>query len=255
MYDISISIVTYNNESLIEKTLTSIISHMSPELKYIIYVIDNNSTDNTVDRVNNVAENIVLIKNRKNIGFGAGHNTVLDKLDSKYHIVVNPDITIVNNAIYEMFEYMEANPQIGLLSPLIKFTNGQIQYLCKRNPTLIDLLIRLVFPNDFKRRQDYYTMQETNYDHVFELEYASGCFMFFQTEIFKALKGFDENIFLYLEDADITRRVNQVSKTLFYPFSHVVHEWQRGAYKDLRLMWINLQSAAYYFNKWGFRLY
>lgn len=255
MYDTSISIVTYNNESLIEKTLTSIISHMSPGLKYIIYVIDNNSTDNTVDRVNNVVGNIVLIKNGKNIGFGAGHNTVLDKLDSKYHIVVNPDITIVNNAISEMFEYMDANPQISLLSPLIKSPNGQIQYLCKRNPTLIDLLIRLVFSDFFKERQDYYTMRETNYDHVFEFDYASGCFMFFRTEVFKKLNGFDANIFLYLEDADITRRVNQISKTVFYPYNYVVHEWQRGAYKDLRLMWINVQSAAYYFRKWGFRLY
>lgn len=93
-------------------------------------------------------------------------------------------------------------------------------------------------------------MKETGYDKPFEVEYATGCFMFFRTEIFKQLKGFDEHIFLYLEDADITRRVNQISKTIFYPYNYVIHDWQRGAHKNLKLMWINVKSAIWYFWKW-----
>lgn len=90
-------------------------------------------------------------------------------------------------------------------------------------------------------------MKETGYDKPFEVEYATGCFMFFRTEIFKKLNGFDENIFLYLEDADITRRVNQISKTIFYPYNYVIHDWQRGAHNNLKLMWINIKSAVWYF--------
>lgn len=250
MYDISLSIVTYNNEKIIKSTIESVVCHVENKLDYILYVIDNNSTDRTVDVVKSCTGNIVIVKNEKNLGFGAGHNIVIDKIDSKYHIVVNPDITITNDVIKDIFEYMENHNEIGLLSPLIKYPDGQIQYLCKRNPTFIDLFIRLVFSKGFKKRQDYFTMKETGYDKPFEVEYVTGCFMFFRTEIFKKVKGFDDKIFLYLEDADITRRVNQISKTIFYPYNYVIHEWQRDAYKSLKLMWINIKSAVWYFRKW-----
>jgi GT2 family glycosyltransferase len=251
MYDISLSIVTFNNEDIIEKTIQSLVSHLENKLSYILYVIDNNSKDDTVKMVQSCIGNIVLIRNEKNLGFGAGHNIILDKIDSKYHIVINPDITIVNDVISEMYEYMESNNEIGLLTPLVKHPDGKIQYLCKRNPTVTDLFIRLVLPNSFKKRQDCFTMKETGYDKPFEVEYATGCFMFFRTEIFKQVNGFDEHIFLYLEDADITRRVNQSSKTIFYPYNYVIHDWQRGAHKSLKLMWINVKSAVWYFWKWG----
>jgi len=250
MYDISLSIVTYNNEDIIENTVNSIVSHIENKFKYILYVIDNNSQDYTVNQVQKCHGNIVLIQNKKNIGFGAAHNVILGQLDSKYHLVVNPDISIVNDVIYEMYQYMEEHHEIGLLTPLVKYPDGRIQYLCKRNPTIVDLFIRLVFPNNFKKRQDYFTMKETGYDKPFEVEYATGCFMFFRTEIFKQVKGFDDHIFLYLEDADITRRVNQISKTIFFPYNYVIHGWQRGAHKNLKLMWINVKSAAWYFRKW-----
>lgn len=250
MCDISLSIVTYNNKDIIKTTINSIIKHIENNFNYILYVIDNNSTDGTIDEVTSCDGNIAILRNQKNLGFGAGHNIVLDKINSKYHIVVNPDITIVNNVIGDMFKYMEENPDIGLLTPLVKHPDGRIQYLCKRNPTVTDLFIRLVFPNSFKKRQDYFTMKETGYDKPFEVEYATGCFMFFRTEIFKQVKGFDEHIFLYLEDADITRRVNQISKTIFYPYNFVIHDWQRGAHKNLKLMWINVKSALWYFWKW-----
>ena len=153
-----------------------------------------------------------------------------------------------------MYEYMEEHPEIGLLTPLVKFPDGRIQYLCKRNPTLWDLFIRLVLPRCFKNRQDYFMMKNTGYNTEFEVEYATGCFMFFRTSVFKELGGFDPNFFLHFEDADITRRVNQVSKTVFFPYNYVLHDWQRGSHNDYRIMWITIKSAMYYFQKWGLKI-
>lgn len=250
MNDISLAIVTYNNENIIKKTIDSLISHLEGKLTYTLFIIDNNSSDSTVEIARECKGNIIVIENQTNLGFGAGHNIVLDRIDSIYHLAVNPDITIVNDVILDMFHYMEEHREIGLLSPLIKHPDGQIQYLCKRNPTFFDLFIRLVLPSFFKKRQYHFTMRETGYDKPFEVEYATGCFMFFRSEVFKRVQGFDEHIFLYLEDADITRRVNQISKVIFYPYNFVIHEWQRGAHKSLKLMWINIQSAVWYFKKW-----
>jgi GT2 family glycosyltransferase len=254
MIDITIAIVTFNNERTIKKCIESILSHMDGKLEYKFYIIDNNSTDNTLSIIRSISDKIIILKNTKNIGFGAGHNKVIEMLDSRYHLAVNPDIVIENNCISEMTDYMDKNTDIGLLSPMIKFPDGRIQYLCKRNPTFFDLFIRFLMPMFFKKRQDYFEMKETGYNQEFEIEYATGCFMFFRTDIFKKLNGFDEHFFLYLEDADITRRVNEISVTVFYPYNHVIHEWQRGTHKVLKLMWIDVQSAAYYFRKWRLKI-
>lgn len=253
MLDIIIAIVTFNNERSIKKCIESILTHLDYNLSYKLYIIDNNSSDNTLNIVRSISDKIMIINNTKNIGFGAGHNKLLGIIDSRYHLVVNPDIVIENNCIQEMTGYMDKNTDIGLLSPMIKFPDGRIQYLCKRNPTFFDLFIRFLMPKFFRKRQDHFEMRETGYNKEFEIEYATGCFMFFRTDIFKKLSGFDEHFFLYLEDADITRRVNEISRTVFYPYNYVIHEWQRGTHKVLKLMWIDVQSAFYYFRKWGFK--
>lgn len=258
MLDLSIAIVTFNNERTIGKCVESIVTNLNTSnLSYQLYIIDNNSSDTTLNIVQSISEDIIVLRNEKNVGFGAAHNQLLDIIASRYHLVVNPDILIVNNCMIEMCSFMDQheNENIGLLSPLIKYPDGRIQYLCKKNPTFIDLFIRLAFPQSFQKRHAYFEMRDTGYNKEFEIEYATGSFMFFRTEIFKRLQGFDERFFLYLEDADVSRRVNEISKTVFYPYNHVVHEWQRGSHKSLKLALVDVRSAAYYFRKWGFKVY
>ncbi len=254
MLDLSIVIVTYNNEKTLRQCIESLLMHLSDKLTFQLYVIDNCSSDKTISILKEFSNSIILIQNDKNVGFGTAHNQILSLIKSRYHLVVNPDIVIENNCIGEMKKYMDQHQEIGLLSPTIKYPDGRIQYLCKRNPTFLDLFIRLFFSHLFSKRQSYFEMRETGYNKEFEIEYATGCFMFFRTDIFCNLNGFDEKFFLYLEDADITRRVNEISKSIFYPYNHVVHEWQRGSHKSLKLALIDIMSARYYFNKWGFRL-
>lgn len=253
-YDISIGIVTYNNSKIIEKTINSIVKNIEDKCEYIIYIFDNNSNDNTVELIKKLNGNICVIETKENRGFGAGHNKALGIINSKYHIIVNPDIIIENNCIIEMLEYMDKNTDVGMLTPLIKYPNGEIQYLCKQHPTVLDQAIRLLCKNKFKKRQAYYTMLDTGYNKEFKVPYASGCFMFLRTDIFKRINGFDENFFMYMEDADITRRVNEISKTIFYPYNYVIHEWARGSHKNKKLMMISLQSSFYYFKKWGLKI-
>ncbi len=255
MPELSIAIVTYNNENSIEKCINSLIQYLDGSLSYQIYVIDNDSHDRTVDIIKSISDNIIIIQNSTNVGFGTAHNQLLSELDSRYHLAINPDIVIENSCIAEMAIFMDHHEDIGLLSPMIKYPDGRIQYLCKRNPTFFDLFIRLVFPHSFQKRHNYFEMRDTGYNKEVEIDYATGCFMFFRTEIFKKLSGFDEHFFLYLEDADITRRVNEISKTLFYPYNYVIHEWQRGSHKSLKLALTDIRSAVYYFRKWGFRLF
>lgn len=249
---ISFAIVTYNNADIIQNTISSLINNIPEQYNYCLYIIDNNSTDKTIDIVKEIKGNIVVLAQGANKGFGAGHNVVIPTLESEYHFVVNPDIIINDNKqIAKMIDYMDRNESIGMLSPLILNTDMTIQYLLKNNPTVFDMFLRWLPFNICRKRQDEFVNRQSGYDKIMLIEYASGCFMMFRTKIFKQIYGFDESFFMYLEDADITRRVNQVSKAIFFPEAYVIHKWERLGHKKLKYMLITLHSMYIYFSKWG----
>lgn len=252
--ELSLAIVTYNNSKIIENTLRSIVKNIPSEYSYKVYIIDNDSKDNTLELVRKVKGNIEIINLGVNKGFGYGHNSILDTINSNYHFVINPDIEIEDpDQIRKMVDYLDNNQDVGMLSPLILSPDFSVQYLCKTNPTVSDMLIRKISPNIFKKKQDKYVMKETGYNQIMRLDYATGSFMVFRTDIYKQIKGFDDSFFMYLEDADITRRANQISKAIFYPESRIIHAWERSNHKSFKFAKITVQSMVIYFNKWGWK--
>ena len=82
--------------------------------------------------------------------------------------------------------------------------------------------------------------------------YLSGCFMFLRTEALKKIGLFDENIFMYGEETDLCRRLIEGGyRTIFFPKVHIFHHFAKGSHKTWRLTKIGVESAIYYFNKWG----
>lgn len=259
MRRLSFSVVTYNNENEIKSLLRNLVTILQNKVSYDIYVIDNASQDRTADLVkkeSNHNKSIHLIKNKKNLGFGAGHNSVMGDLKSTYHVVINPDVQITSFVeISKMISFLKGHKNVGLLSPLILNTDGSIQRLYKREPTVFDLLIRFVSPNFFKKRQNEFVRMESGYKEIGRIDYASGAFMMFRTEIFKAINGFDERYFMYMEDADITRKVNKIATSVFYPKAFVIHEWQRESHKKIKYVIYSVVSLCKYFSKWGWKYY
>ncbi|MCT3026922.1 glycosyltransferase family 2 protein [Pediococcus parvulus] len=256
---LSLSIVTFNNEKKIEKLISNLTEILNGNISYKLYIIDNGSTDQTqmlVKKIKKNNKNIVFFDKKENLGFGSGHNSIISFLKSSYHIVLNPDIQISSfKEIEKMINYLEKNRNVGLLSPLILNEDGSIQRLYKYNPTIFDLFIRFVSPNFFKKRQEWFYRLDSGYNKIGHIDYASGSFMMFRTSIFKKINGFDERYFMYMEDADITRKVNRISDAVFFPTSAVTHEWQRASHKKIKYILISIESMLKYFNKWGWKWY
>jgi len=242
-------IVTYNNIATIKNTLESLFS-FTTDISFKLYVVDNGSTDGTVEFIKKNFPQVEVIVSESNIGFGAGHNKVISKINSKYHVVINPDIVFVENAIKIMVEYLEEHEEIGLLSPKICFPNGNSQILGKRNPKLKYLFasrMRGEEPGELLRE---YAMLNENLDEPIEIENASGCFMMFRTSVLRQINGFDKRYFMYFEDADITREVNKISRAVYYPYARINHVWGRESKRNIKLMLIHIQSMFKYFAKW-----
>lgn len=250
-YKVSGCIVTYNNKDIIERTIKSVLD-CTKGVEFELFVVDNGSTDGTAELIEKSFPQVKVIRSENN-GFGAGHNKVLPLLDSKYHVVINPDIILKSDVITELSLFADGHEDVGLLSPQIRFEDGRIQQLGKRNPTLRYLASHRFHKGDepSKTMIEYCMLDKTG-NEPFEITNATGCFMFFRTSVFKQLGGFDERFFMYLEDCDIARRVSQKYKALHYPAADVYHLWERGSKKSKKLLLFHIQSILKYFFKWGF---
>lgn len=103
----------------------------------------------------------------------------------------------------------------------------------------------IVEKNDY-----YYEMRDTGYNKIMEVPLLSGCFMFLRTDIFVKVNGFDERFFMYMEDFDLCRRIEEISKVVFYPETEIVHNHARESHKNLKMTLEHTKSAIKYFIKW-----
>ncbi|MDR2525269.1 MAG: glycosyltransferase [Oscillospiraceae bacterium] len=253
-YTVSGCIVLHNNRATIENTLRSL-REWTRGVLFDLFLVDNDSKDGTPALAAAVWPEAVLDKTGKNLGFGAGHNRVLGKLKSKYHAIINPDVVLDQDAIAAMCAYMDAHPEVVLLSPRIVFPGtGADQILGKRNPTLRYLVASRVRGKVCESALREYAMLNRDLSQPFEIENATGCFMLVRTADFEAIGGFDERYFLYFEDCDLTRSLARRGKVLYYPGAVVQHVWGREGKKNLRLALVQLQSMFKYFHKWSWEM-
>lgn len=251
---VSASIVTYNDEDSILDTIESVLkSTDSSKIDLKIYIFDNGSSDGTINLINETFKDDCRVKVSvgDNDGFGAGHNRILkENFDSKYHCVINPDIVLREDAISSMVEYAENNSDVVLLSPRILSEDGEDQILGKRYPH-----IWYLFASHFRGEKTNfllkrYAMLDKGYDSAFEIWNATGCFMFFRTDAFKKINGFDDRYFMYFEDCDITREMRELGKVMYYPLTSVYHIWARDSKTNKKLKIIHIQSMLKYDLKW-----
>lgn len=242
-------IVTYNNMRTIDNAIRSLLENTACD--FSLYAVDNGSTDGTVEYIKENFPQVTVIETGANLGFGRGHNFILDKLDSDYHAIINPDVIVRDDIISDMMSYLDEHQDIGMLSPQIKFPDGRPQILGKRIPLphyLVASRMRGEEPSKLLRE---YAMLDEDMSKPTQIFNATGCFMFIRTGLFKQLGGFDDRYFMYFEDCDLTRMVNKASKVLYYPDAVVYHEWGRESKKNFKLKMVQINSMLKYYAKWG----
>lgn len=256
---LTVSIVLYRNYKDAYEAVASIEKNTDEKISKIIYLIDNSALDKADEQwqekelfKNNLEgfSDVIYIDTNKNMGFGKGHNVVLDRIHSKYHAIVNPDIILTDDAFAAIIQYMNSDPTIGMVIPKLVDADGNIQKAYRRELTKKDMYIRMFAKRGFNKRKAYHTMQDMDYSKPFQVPFGQGSFLVIRTDLFKMLSGFDDRYFMYLEDADLCKRVNELSKLMYFPDATVIHKWERASHKNVKLLWIHLQSMHQYFKKW-----
>jgi len=200
---LTVIIVNYNGALFIKKCLDSVmhqLAHM-PHMKII--VIDNASTDASLDCIAPYESNITLIKNTVNVGFPAAHNQILDQLSTPYLWLLNNDTEFshATDLVSPIIDYFEANPSTVGLSPKLLNTDGTLQAQGSG-------FSRWVF-NTNKTRA---------------VRFLSGASLFIRTSFFKSIQGFDPQLFFYNDDIDFAMQAKKHKKKLIYfPSLEVTH--------------------------------
>jgi GT2 family glycosyltransferase len=251
--EITASIVLYN-ENLEELTKT-INSFLNVPLKNKLYLIDNTPEMRFKNTFNQ--DNIEYIAIGENIGFGAGHNIIIDKIKntSNFHLILNPDVYFEKNVIPNLIGKLKKDDSLAMIAPKVLFPTGEHQYSCRRYPNFSELIgRRFTFLKPFfKSTISKGQYKDKDLSNPFYAEYLAGCFHLYKTDDFISIRGFDERYFLYMEDVDICKKIDNLGKNkLYYPKEEIRHVLKQGSSKSIKLLIRHSSSAIKYFLKWGF---
>ena len=251
--DLTASIVLHNEN--LKELLKTVDCFLDVSLKKKLFLIDNTSNQ----RFKNIFKHpeVEYIAIGKNIGFGAGHNMITDKIKdlSYYHLILNPDISFKGSIISNLIAVLKDNNELAMIAPKVLFPNKTYQYSCRRYPSVQELLARrfIFFKSIFKKAISRGTYIDRDLSKPFFAEYITGCFHLFNTEDFVEINGFDERYFLYMEDVDICKKIDDLGKKkLYFPQEEIIHVLKQGSSKSFKLFIRHTSSAIKYFLKWGF---
>jgi hypothetical protein len=267
---LSVSVVVYRPDPVqLAQTLDSLATACTalrvtrPAVSVRVYVVDNGGLPDAAASLDGLRARQLestVIAGHGNVGYGCGHNLAIERIDSRYHLVLNPDIDLDSDALVKALDFLDARPEVGLLTPRIGDDQGRIQYLCRRYPTLLDLFVRGFLPRRarrfFSQRLARYEMHDVinERDVVWDPPIVSGCFMLFRTSVLRKLAGFDPRYFLYFEDYDLSLRTHDVARVAYLPAVRVRHHGGGAARKGSSHIRMFAASAVRFFNRFGWKL-
>ncbi|MCA7983612.1 glycosyltransferase family 2 protein [Burkholderia vietnamiensis] len=269
--ELSVSIVLYRPDEIrLVATLESLsaavcgLRERARPIRGHVVLVDNGGSpvlDRMVATLGAQDITCTILSGHGNVGYGRGHNLAIEGVSSSYHLILNPDIDLDPMSLARALDFLDARPDVGLLTPFIADEFGKLQYLCRRPPSIPDLAIRGFLPQSvrgrFDKRLARYEMRDLINDHdvVWDPPIVSGCFMLFRTEVLKELRGFDPRYFLYFEDYDLSLRTHDVARVAYVPSVRVIHHGGGASRKGFGHIRMFTASAFKFYNRFGWRLW
>ena len=220
---VSVVILNWNGEKMLEKYLPDVVKYSDVDgVPADVWVIDNASTDNSVDLIKRSFPMVRLLLLDRNYGFAGGYNKGLEQIDSDYLILLNSDVRVTDGWLAPVIRYMENNPEVAVCQPkLMSDRNTSFFEYAGAAGGYID---KYGYP--FCRGRVFSDVEEDHgqYDDVQQIFWASGAALFVRTEVFKGVGGFDESFFAHMEEIDLCWRIrNSGYKIMYIPSSVVYH--------------------------------
>ncbi|OGH51065.1 MAG: hypothetical protein A3H17_00935 [Candidatus Levybacteria bacterium RIFCSPLOWO2_12_FULL_37_14] len=245
MIKLSIVALSYNTKDLTLACLKSVVSQYKQKLEkkeFEVIVVDNNSSDNSVAEISNLksqVSNLIIIQNKENLGFGKGCNLGAKSAKGKYVLFLNSDTQVFDKGFLSMIDFLDKNSNVAVLGGKLENNDGSIQRSCGKFYNLFNLLIMLLGLERFG-------FLRSSPNKIQKVDWVSGACMMVRADIFEKLTGFDEKLFMYMEDMEICFRANKLGfVTYFYPNVKLKHKSLGSSNRTFAI--INIYKGILYF--------
>lgn len=255
-YDVSIIVVSYNTSHLLPE-LFSTIKSASYGINIQIIVIDNASSDDSLQYLNLDELDIFLIANTENFGFGRANNQAIPHIQGKYILLLNTDAFVSPDTLKKTLDYMDTNPKCGVLGVKLIGRNGELQPSCRYFPTPWNIFLNSIGLN--RLFSNVQMVDDMNWDHasVRRCDWVPGCYYLVRRDVIDQVGLFDPRYFLYYEEVDHCYSAKNVGwEVHYYPHTTVTHLGGESAKNEgilttsgSQLEELQIESEFLYFRK------
>ncbi len=229
---VSLSVVSHGQGRLVESLLRDMRGWTGAQIQ-IIVTLNIPEDKSFLEPFGDL--DITVISNVLPKGFGANHNGAFARAKGGTFIIVNPDIRASELNLGPLLE-TAASPNVGACAPLVLSVEGNIEDSARRFPTFARLATRVILK---KRSVDFDVSARPT-----AVDWVAGMFVVFRSDVFASIGGFDVRYFMYMEDADICRRLQHRNlRVIVDPRCKVVHEARRASRRDPQHLRWHIRSA------------
>ncbi len=239
--DLSIVIVSWNTCDLLDACLHSaLVEAEAAGLAAEIYVVDNNSTDQSVEMVRQRYPSVKLIENKHNPGFAKANNQALALATGRYHLLLNPDTYVLEDGFGVLVRFMDEHPEAGAAGARLLNADGSLQCSCSPEPTLVREAWRL-FHLDELRPLGSYSMVEWPTDRPRLVDVVQGAAMIVRATVVQQVGLLDEGYFMYSEEVDWCTRIRRAGWQIYWtPQARIIHYGGQSARQIADAMFLQL---------------
>jgi len=246
--DISIIVVSFNTKNLLLDCLASIFKTIKG-ISFEVWVVDNNSTDGTVEATRERYPTIKIIKNTENLGFATANNQAFRQMNGDYALLLNTDTVLTNGAVKELYDFMEANPEAGMACGQLLNLDGSKQNSIANFPTIFTLfcnetVLRILLPKKYaSKRRDYLS--------PIKIDSCIGACLIARKDAINDIGLFDERYFFFFEETDWAYRMKLGDWSIYFvPTAKIFHAQGKTVGNTLNSRIMFYRSRYLFFKKW-----
>jgi GT2 family glycosyltransferase len=231
------------------RSLQEELNHFSPK-DVETFVVDNASTDSTVQIIREQFAWVRLICNQKNTGFASANNQAIQLSSARYILLLNPDTCVLPGALATLIGYMEANPQAGAAGSRLLNPDGTLQVSCYPAPTATRELWRLLHLDKLYAFAQY-SMHNWSILEPKEVDLVQGASLMVRRQTLEQVGLLDEDYFMYTEEVDWCYRIRRAGWHIYWvPASTVIHYGGQSTQQVATNMFLQLyKSKVHYLRK------
>ena len=250
--DLSIIVVNWNVKELLRECLASIQEH-DGDITLEAIVVDSASSDGSPKMVEEEFPWVKLIASKQNLGYPRGNNLGILASNGRHVLILNPDTVVLNDALEVMVKYLDDHIDVGVVGPQLLNADGTIQSSRRRFPSLLTGLFESTWFEPLAPRgliRQYYA-QDLPDDQENDVDWVTGASLMIPRRVIEHVGLFDEGYFMYSEELDWCRRINDAGWRIVYlPQAQIVHHIGKSSEQAVTARHVNFQQAKLrYFRK------